>query len=61
MGLPSGLLWASCNLGASKPEEYGDYYYIWGETAPKSHYDWSTYRYASGDEKRQTKYCSSAI
>ena len=31
MGLPSGLMWASCNLGASKPEDYGDYY-AWGET-----------------------------
>ncbi|MBR4166926.1 MAG: Ig-like domain-containing protein [Bacteroidales bacterium] len=33
LGLPSGLLWASCNLGASKPEEYGDYF-AWGETEP---------------------------
>ena len=33
LGLPSGLKWASCNLGASKPEEYGDYY-AWGETVP---------------------------
>ena len=33
LGLPSGLLWATCNLGASKPEEYGDYY-AWGEIEP---------------------------
>ena len=26
LGLPSGLLWADCNLGATKPEEYGNYY-----------------------------------
>ena len=33
LGLPSGLKWASCNIGASKPEEYGDYF-AWGETKP---------------------------
>ena len=31
LGLPSGLLWATCNVGATKPEEYGDYF-AWGET-----------------------------
>lgn len=35
LGLPSGLKWATCNIGASCPEEYGDYY-AWGETRPKS-------------------------
>ena len=38
LGLPSGVLWAACNLGASSPEEYGDYY-AWGETSPKEKYD----------------------
>ena len=33
LGLPSGLKWASYNIGASKPEEYGDYF-AWGETKP---------------------------
>lgn len=42
LGLPSGTMWATCNVGASKPEEYGDYF-AWGETAPKDYYDWSTY------------------
>lgn len=37
LGLPSGTLWATCNLGASKKEGYG-YYYAWGETKPKSSY-----------------------
>ena len=37
LGLPSGLLWASCNVGADSPEEYGDYF-AWGETEPKSSY-----------------------
>ena len=34
LGLPSGTKWASCNVGANKPEEYGDYY-AWGETTTK--------------------------
>ncbi len=37
LGLPSGLKWAACNVGASSPEEYGDYF-AWGETTPKSTY-----------------------
>ncbi|MBO4587845.1 MAG: hypothetical protein J5711_02960 [Bacteroidales bacterium] len=48
LGLPSGLLWYSCNLGANAPEEYGDYY-AWGEIEPKSEYTWATYRYATVD------------
>ena len=38
LGLPSGLKWATCNVGANKPEEYGNYY-AWGETETKSRYD----------------------
>lgn len=45
LGLPSGTLWATYNIGATKPEEYGDYF-AWGETEPKEVYDWSTYKYA---------------
>ena len=37
LGLPSGLKWATCNVGASSPEKYG-YYFAWGETAPKAEY-----------------------
>ena len=37
LGLPSGLKWASCNVGAESPEEYGDYF-AWGETSTKSDY-----------------------
>ena len=44
LGLPSGTKWACCNVGASAPEEYGDYY-AWGETSPKSVYSWDTYLY----------------
>ena len=56
LGLPSGLLWAECNLGATKPEEYGDYY-AWGETVTKEVYDWSTYKYCNGGLDQLTKYC----
>ena len=48
LGLPSGLLWYSVNLGATAPEQYGDYY-AWGETHPKETYKWSTYSYATAD------------
>ncbi|MCM8872755.1 MAG: hypothetical protein NDJ65_05690 [Paludibacteraceae bacterium] len=47
LGLTSGTMWATCNVGASKPEEYGNHY-AWGETTPKSIYYWSTYKYGSG-------------
>lgn len=42
LGLPSGTLWATCNVGANSPEEYGAYF-AWGETEPKSTYNWNTY------------------
>ena len=56
LGLPSGTLWATCNLGASKPEDYGNYY-AWGETSTKSTYNWDTYKYANGNYDKLTKYC----
>lgn len=55
LGLPSGLLWAKCNLGATKPEEYGDYY-AWGETDTKEVYFWETYKYCTAvDEEGWVK------
>ncbi len=57
LGLPSGTLWATCNIGATKPEEYGDYF-AWGETKPKSIYDWTTYKFVNGDFDKLTKYCN---
>lgn len=57
LGLPSGLLWATCNLGADSPEGYGDYY-AWGETAPKSVYNWTTYQHCKGHPYELTKYCT---
>ncbi len=44
LGLPSGTLWATCNVGASKPSDYGDYY-AWGETSTKEIYTENTYSY----------------
>ena len=59
LGLPSGLKWATCNVGASKPEEYGGYY-AWGETEEKSNYDWSTYKWCRGSYDNMTKYCDNS-
>lgn len=44
LGLPSGNLWAKCNLGASSPEAYGDYY-AWGEVEPKQEYTKSNHKW----------------
>jgi len=48
LGLPSGTIWATRNVGASSPEDYGDYF-AWGETEPKSYYYWSTYKWGYVD------------
>ncbi len=60
LGLPSGTLWATCNVGANVPEEYGDYF-AWGEIYPKDYYDWSTYHYSNNgslEHPNLTKYCN---
>ena len=44
LGLPSGTLWATCNVGAARPEDYGSYF-AWGETSQKNSYRWSKSRY----------------
>ena len=51
--------WASCNVGATAPEEYGGYY-AWGETEEKSDYYWETYKYCNGSSTSMTKYCTSS-
>ena len=55
LGLPSGLKWASFNVGATKPEELGGYY-AWGETEEKDDYSWSTYKWCNGTSRTMTKY-----
>lgn len=61
LGLPSGTLWATCNLGATSPEQYGDFY-AWGETTGYSSldrtFDWTTYTLCSGTATSLTKYCT---
>ncbi len=59
LGLPSGLMWATCNVGAETPEAYGAYF-AWGETETKDYFDWKSYRYGNflGDRYELYKYCS---
>ena len=59
LGLPSGTKWASCNVGATAPEEHGGYY-AWGETEEKSVYPFETYKYCNGSYDTMTKYCTSS-
>ena len=59
LGLPSGMRWATCNVGATNPEDYGNYY-AWGETTTKTTYDWITYRYCNGSYNTLTKYCNNS-
>lgn len=70
LGLPSGIKWASFNIGASAPEEYGDYY-AWGEVEPyynsqdpltwkdgKTGYNWASYKWCNGFyDNKLTRYC----
>ena len=59
LGLPSGIMWATCNVGAETPESYGDYF-AWGETATKAFFDWKSYRYGGFSHERYelNKYCT---
>ena len=65
LGLESGNLWATCNLGAYRPWDYGDYY-AWGETETKEMYGSSNYKYWIYsdvkwlDSLKLTKYCHKA-
>lgn len=62
LGLPSGLLWATCNVGATTPEGYGNYF-AWGETQPKSEYIWENCIYCTfnNDNLILTKYNPSTL
>ena len=58
LGLPSGLKWAKCNVGAEKETDYG-YYFQWGETEPHdvdTPYDWANYKYSDDSYNTLTKY-----
>ena len=60
LGLPSGTLWATCNVGANVPEEYGDLF-AWGEVEPKSDYSWNTYKYCNNGNSHQLTRPSSMV
>ena len=49
LGLPSGTLWATYNVGASSPYEKGQYF-AWGETEPREDFSWESYRFFEGHE-----------
>ena len=57
LGLPSGTLWADCNIGADSPESYGDFF-AWGETEPKYIFRWDNYKYCHFENNELTKYCN---
>ena len=59
LGLPSGTMWATCNLGANNPEDYGDYL-AWGEYTSKSKYNWSNYKFCRGSYNTLTRNCNNA-
>jgi len=64
LGLPSGTLWATYNIGADSPEDYGDYF-AWGETEGyndgKTDFSWGTYRWCNnGSDRTLTKYNTSS-
>jgi len=60
LGLPSGTLWATRNVGASSPEEYG-MHLGWGEIETQTSYTWSSYFFANNDQSKYTKYCSDSV
>ena len=59
LGLPTGLKWAKCNVGATSEADYGSYFQ-WGDIEDKSNsdYSWATYKYCNGSSTTMTKYCT---
>lgn len=55
MDLGLSVKWATFNVGASAPEDYGDYF-AWGEVEPKEKYGWETYKWCDGTALNITKY-----
>ena len=55
LGLPSGTLWATMNVGATSPEDDGEYF-AWGEIQTKEEYTWDTYKWCNGNGNSMTKY-----
>ena len=59
VNLGLSVKWATMNVGASSPEDYGDYF-AWGETSIKSTYGWSSYKHCNGSYNSLTKYNTSS-
>lgn len=59
LGLPSGTCWATMNVGAYSPEDYGDYF-AWAETEPKKRYTPDTYKWCKDGFEIVTKYCTNS-
>lgn len=57
VNLGLSVKWATCNVGATTAEGYGDYY-AWGETVTKKKYVSSDYKWCKGDYETMTKYCT---
>jgi len=57
LGLPSGTLWATHNIGATKPEEYGDFF-AWGEIEPKDWFERGNYQYQTGEIIKDSRFGS---
>jgi hypothetical protein len=51
------IRWASCNVGATAPEESGNFY-AWGDTLTRSSFTWGTYPYSGTSTNTMTKYCT---
>lgn len=56
LGLPSGLKWATCNIGAKSATDFGEYF-AWGETKTKTTFSWENYKLCQASEDKLTKYC----
>ncbi len=59
LGLPSGIVWATTNVGARTAADYGAYF-AWGEVAEKKAYTWANYKWCRGTYNTQTKYCTNS-
>ena len=57
LGLPSGTLWCTCNVGAKTPWDYGDYF-AWGEITTKSRYGENNYKFSNANFTKLGKYCT---
>lgn len=60
LGLPSGMKWANMNLGATRPEGYGDHF-AWGETVTKTNYTFDTYKWVKYGDYSKYNYPQNTI